>query len=155
MSASLLTKSGGNTSSTQFAGLMSRALKDGVIYGCECTVLSGGINIESGVIVASGFMIAIDGETITPASGNEVVVKINISDGSASVVIRETAALTQEDIFNGGDEYEVQLATYTISGSAVTSVTRTLERASAKTNTYTGSTEPANPSKGDIWFVTE
>lgn len=154
MGASLLTKLGGNTSSTQFAGAMKSALTDGVIYGCDCAVSSGNINVSSGLIIASGFMIAVDAETIAPTSGNQIVVKINIADGSAAIIAREAATLTQEDVFNGGDEYEVELATYTINGSAVAAVTKTLGRASANSNITIASSEPASPEKGDIWFVT-
>lgn len=154
MSVSLLTKSGGNTSSTQFAGAMKSALTDGVIYGCDCTVSGGSIYISSGLIIASGFMIAVESETITPTSGNQIVVKINVSDGSASIITRESSALTQENIFDGGDEYEVELATYTISGSSVAYVAKTLGRASANSNIAIGTAEPSSPQKGDIWFVT-
>lgn len=154
MSVSLLTKSGGSTSSTQFAGAMKSALTDGVIYGCDCTVSGGGINISSGLIIASGFMIAVDAEAITPTSGNQIVIKINVSDGSAAIITRESAALIQEDVFDGGDEYEVELATYTISGSSVSAVAKTLGRSSGNSNITVDSAEPANPEKGDIWFVT-
>ena len=154
MSASLLTKSDGVTSSTQFAGAMKSALTDGVIFGCDCTALGGGINISSGLIIMSGFMIAVEAETITPAAGNQIVVKINVSEGSASIITRESSTLTQENIFNGGDEYEVELATYTISGSSVSSVIKTLGRASANSNIAIGASEPNSPQKGDIWLVT-
>lgn len=155
MSVSLLSKAGANTSSLQMASFFYRALTDGVLTGCDCNVVSGSITVDSGVVLMGGFMVAVEAETITPTAGDEIVIKINISDGTATISTRTATTLTQDDLFNGGYEYEVQLATYAVLGSSVSAVKKTLGTARANSGITTGSAEPANPSKGDIWFVTE
>lgn len=155
MGASLLTKSGAYTTSQQMAALFRRALTDGVLVGCECNATSGVLTVTSGVMMLSGFMVAIESQTFAPATSGEVVVKFNIADGTADIFTRSVADLVKEDLFNGGDEYEAQLATYTVSGSSVTAVARTLTAATANSGITVSSIKPGNPVKGDIWFVTE
>lgn len=154
MGASLLTKSGAYTTSQQMAAFFNRALMDGVLTGCECNATSGGLTVTSGVMMLSGFMVSIDSQTFAPATSGEIVVKINIADGTADILTRPVADLVKEDLFNGGDEYEAQLATYTVSGSSITAALRTLSAATANSGITVSSIEPVNPVKGDIWIVT-
>ena len=150
----LITKNGGELTSDVFAALMERHLTDGVLFGCDCSAVSGAIRVSSGVIVACGHIITVESEDIAVTTGAELIVRIDTTDDTASFVARDTIDLTQENLFDDGFIYEVQLATYTILGSSVSSVTKTLGKSSPRNNITTGSTEPTNPSAGDIWFVT-
>lgn len=151
----LVTKNGGELRSDVFAALLKHHLSDGVLFGCECSVVSGAIRVSSGALIACGHIVTIDSEDLAATSGDELVIKINLSDGSASFILRDSTEHIQEDLFAGGSTYEVQLATYTLLGSTTSSVTRTLGKPSEGRTITTGSAEPVNPSKGDIWFVTE
>lgn len=152
MSAALLTKSTGTMTSTQFAGLFNRSLSDGAVYGVEITLNNGSISVGSGLLVMGGMVVAVVAETLTPSSGSELVCSINTTTGTAELITRAATALVQEDLYNGGDEYEIQLATYTVSGSSAGSVTKTVKTASAMSEIYVQQAQPSNPQNGALWF---
>lgn len=152
MSVTLQTKNGGSGTSTLLGGSLNGALADGVLYGCACTMVNGAISIGAGAIIMAGRWVTFTGEALTPTTGSEVIVHINTAEGTAQLIARAAAALIQEDIYASGDEYEVQLCTYTTNGSTVTAVTRTLPAAKPGNRIFVQSAQPTSPQTGDLWF---
>ena len=133
MAIALHTVSGGTVAAEDDARLYAKLTNGagGVVEGGVCTA-SGGlvVHITAGWGIACGRIFSWDADNITvtgAGSGSvngRLKVKIDLTDPSDPIAIVSEAAstlpaLTQEDLNSSGLIYEIALATYTVSTTAV------------------------------------
>lgn len=135
----LITRDGGQMSSTNFMRLFKCVIPDGVIDGCSINKSGSVIHIGSGHIIACGALIEVEDISVTVSSSGELVMRIDTAaENQAQIIARKSAPLTQKDLTNGGSVYELRLASYTYSSGSITSLSVT-----AGSSSSNGSTPPS------------
>lgn len=148
----LITRNGGAMSSQNFMRLVKAALSDGIVDGCAITKSGNNINITAGHILAGGAFVEVNATTLTVSSDGEVILKIDTSaETPVSIIARTSAALTQQDLTNGGTVYELRLAAFTISSGSVNTLSGEARKARPIGYSY-GTAAPSGGSSGDIYF---
>lgn len=128
--------------------------RDGIISGMEISYSGGNINISAGRAILGGRLCTTAGDTIAAAivASGELIARIDLEEApTISLLTRAPTTLAVGDLQLGDTVTEVQLATYTASGSAITALTKTLPASRSK-DIYVQPTQPANPKDGDLWF---
>ncbi|MEL7610345.1 MAG: hypothetical protein AAGU74_12710 [Bacillota bacterium] len=135
------------TVKAQDDGVVRKALagKDGIIYGCGLSYSGLNVTIAPGWFLTAGRVVQIDENLTLPisASGNTYArlrFKVDLSIAASASTFTQGmfawdvspsgsfAALTQEDIYNGGDVYEIEFCVVQIASSIVAGITRQLEQ---------------------------
>lgn len=108
----------------------------GVAEGIEITASGTDLIVTSGWGVIRGCVFGVVGETIAatkPSSGSangRLLIELDVTQGTIQFVTQQASslpALTQEDINGSGSVYQMELATYTISTTAISNLTTTYD----------------------------
>lgn len=139
--------------------LMKSILTDGKLDGCGITFSGANITVAAGRIVAGGALVTVESTIVTVTGAGELVLKIDTNAGTASILARTAAPLTQQDIAGMGTIYEIQLATFGFTSGSVSGLTIKIGTAkpvggSSFSVTY-GTASPSGGSDGDIYFKIE
>lgn len=106
----------------------------GVADGIEITTSGTNLILTSGWGVIKGCVFGVIAETIsatTPSSGTangRLLIELDVTNGTIVFKTQQGStlpALTQEDINGSGSIYQMELATYSISGTSITNLTTT------------------------------
>lgn len=102
--------------------------QSGIVDGCEVTHLGGNLlQVSAGWGLICGRKFNVTTETVTAetsgGSAGRILIAVNLSNTNPISFETQSAAtlptLTQEDLNDGGDEYELPLYTYTITDNVI------------------------------------
>lgn len=132
-----ITFAGQNVTPKNDGGLYQAHHGDGILWGCSMNVSGDDLVVQSGEVIIGGRVVWFDGATNIDLSGRDIstgylqvilYADLSQSEGSqwdtrwVSSSSTSFPALTQEDINDNGNIYEVQLAIVQVSGGNLTSV---------------------------------
>ena len=132
-----ITFAGQNVTPKNDGGLYQAHHGDGILWGCSMNVSGDDLVVQSGEVIIGGRVVWFDGATNIDLSGRDIstgylqvilYADLSQSEGSqwdtkwVSSSSTSFPALTQEDINDNGNIYEVELAIVQVSGGNLTSV---------------------------------
>lgn len=136
-----VTFSGQNVTPKNDGGLYQAHYGDGILWGCSMAISGDDLVIQSGEFIMGGRVVFVDGATNVDLSGRlnntgyiQVIMNADMSQAEGSqwyTSFVESAtttfpALTQDDINDTDNLYQVELAVIQVSGGNLTSIYRSM-----------------------------
>ena len=162
----LITRPDGQVTDVDDAVLNSASHVNGILgSGCKVTVAGNKITVAAGSLLIQGRVVKfLSSESVTVTEDGILAVRIDFSAAPfvSLVTYPVGTALTQEDIFSGGQIYEQQLGKFVVADGSAT-YTQTIdiarcnlaaapEKSRYDLGIHVRSTEPTNPKENDIWL---
>ena len=132
-----ITFAGQNVTPKNDGGLYQAHYGDGILWGCSMAISGDDLVIQSGEFIMGGRVVQVDGATSVDLSGRQnntgyiqVIMNADMTQAEGSqwyTSFVESAtttfpALTQDDINDNGDLYQLELAVIEVSGGNLTSI---------------------------------